>query len=266
MLNEKAQKELKEHLSKKIYQTAEEIKEYVLEKYKIEYSTKGITKLIKKLGFVYKKTKQVPGKANTEAQKEFVEKKYPELKAGLGKEDKIYFMDGTHPQHNSMPAYGWILSGKTAEIKSNTGRSRININGVLSLDGMEVLVREDERINAQSTIKLFEEIEEKNIKAKKIYIIADNAKYYKNKLVTEYLARSKIEIIFLPPYSPNLNLIERLWKFFHKKICYNKYYEKFDDFKKTTLDFFDNIEKYRDELSKLITENFEIIGKNLSDS
>jgi len=54
----------------------------------------------------------------------------------------------------------------------------------------------------------------KNIKAKKIYIITDKEKYYKKKLVTEYLARLKIEIIFLPSYSSNLNLTERLWKFF----------------------------------------------------
>ncbi|MBE7547044.1 MAG: transposase [Planctomycetia bacterium] len=58
-----------------------------------------------------------------------------------------------------------------------------------------------------------------------IYIISDNAKYYRSKLVKEYLANSRIKIKFLPSYSPNLNLIERLWKFFRKKILYNKYYD-----------------------------------------
>lgn len=71
-----------------------------------------------------------------------------------------------------------------------------------------------------------------------------------------------IELIFLPPYSPNLNLIERLWKFFRKKVLYNRYYEKFNDFKIACEDFFKNIRKYKNELQSLLTENFQILDVN----
>ena len=71
-------------------------------------------------------------------------------------------------------------------------------------------------------------------------------------------------MVFLPPYSPNLNLIERLWKFFRKKILYHRYYPDLAEFKSVTLAFFKNLPTYREELRTLLTENFEITGKNLS--
>jgi transposase len=225
-----------------------------------------MAKLLKKLKFVYKKTKQVPGKANRENQENFKKMVYDNLKTKLGENDKIYFLDGSHPQHNSMPAYGWIEKGKDKEIKTNTGRKRININGALSVNkGIEVIAREDETINAQSTIKLLETIEEKNPNAENIYTIVDNAGYNRSKLVVEWLKKHpRITMIFLPPYSPNLNLIERLWKFLHKKVCYNKYYEHFADFKAQVMGFFDNIDQYQEELKTLLTENFQIIGTEIS--
>ena len=72
----------------------------------------------------------------------------------------------------------------------------------------------------------------------------------------------RLRLIFLPPYSPNLNLIERLWKYFRKKILYNKYYETFDEFKKACKSFFRQIKRHKDELSSLMAENFQVIRSN----
>ena len=113
-------------------------------------------------------------------------------------------------------------------------------------------------INAQSTIALFKKIECANKKANKIYLIADNARYYRSKLVNKYLENSKIELMFLPAYSPNLNLIERLWKHFRKIVLYNKYYKSFDEFKVICKNFFKNIKKYKKELSALLIDNFQL--------
>ena len=95
--------------------------------------------------------------------------------------------------------------------------------------------------------------------AKKITVILDNAHYYRSKVVEEYLQNSRIELMFLPPYSPNLNLIERFWKFFKKQVLYNQYYETFKQFKSACEDFFDDLEDYHQQLRSLLTENFEII-------
>ncbi len=91
----------------------------------------------------------------------------------------------------------------------------------------------------------------------KLFVISDNAKYYRSKLVAEYLSRNKrIKLIFLPSYSPNLNLIERLWKFYKKEILYDTYYEKFIDFKNATIAFFENIEIHKEQLLSLLKDNF----------
>lgn len=59
----------------------------------------------------------------------------------------------------------------------------------------------------------------------------DTARYQRCKLALEKAAESGIELLFLPPYSPNLNLIERLWKFVKKEVLYSKYYDNFEKFK-----------------------------------
>ena len=155
-------------------------------------------------------------------------------------------------------------TGTTKEIPTNTGRERINLNGALDIESHEVIILEDESINAQTTIELFKEIEEKNPEAPVIYIISDNARYYRAQLVKTYLENSRIQIVFLPPYSPNLNLIERVWRFFHEEILYNTYYETYKKFKDACLNFFANIRKYKDKLCPLLTENFQIIGEQIS--
>jgi transposase len=256
-LSQKQLKQFDKHLKNTTYLKVEEIVHYVKKAFSKKYSISGMTDLLHRMGFVYKKPKVVPGKANTEKQKEFIDF-YNKLKSEKDDNDPIYFMDGTHPQHNSVAAYGWIKKGTNKEIKSNTGRARININGAINIKDFKASVHFGDSINAQSTVQLFKKIERANMSAGSIYAIADNARYYKCKFVTDYLENSKIELIFLPPYSPNLNLIERLWKHFRKKILYNKYYETFEEFKFECKLFFKNIKKYKNELSSLLQDNFQL--------
>ena len=169
-------------------------------------------------------------------------------------------MDATHPQHNPVISYGWIQRGKEHPVKSNTGRRRLNINGAIDVQRMSAEIRFDDTIDAISTIDLFEQIECANPHAKRITIICDNARYYRSKAVAEYPENSRIDLLFLPPYSPNLNLIERFWKFFKRQVLYNHYYEAFNDYKNACKWFFRELDSYVPQLRSLLTENFEIIG------
>ena len=121
-------------------------------------------------------------------------------------------------------------------------------------------VRYDGTINAQSAIQLFQQIEAHHPTAVWIYIICDNARYYRSQLISDYLNDSKIKLVFLPPYAPNLNLIERYWKFFKKKILYGRYYETFSLFKSTCEAFFTASNYYKAKLRTLLTDNFQIIN------
>jgi len=265
-LRENQLKELDGHIQERIYTNSKELVEHIERTYGINYTHDAVKKLLHRLKFVFKKPKHVPGKADPAKQEEFIED-YKQLKATMKPEDNLFFVDAVHPLHNSQPAYGWIKKGKEKGLQSNTGRNRININGAYNIAEHSVTVREDESINAQSTIQLFEHLLEK-YPLGMLYIILDNARYYRSKSVADFLEKNpRIKLKFLPPYSPNLNLIERLWGFYREKITHNKYCDKFADFKKTTMCFFENIADYKAELEHRITENFQrmpVLIKNTS--
>ncbi len=179
--------------------TAKEVAHHVEPMCQAAYSESGVTQLLHQLGHTYKKPKLISGKANTERQKDFVER-YQNLKAEKAPDDPKYFMDDTHPQHNPVVGYGWIRRGQDDGIRSNTGRQRIDINGAIDCVGLCLIIRYDDTINAQSTVALLQQIEQKHPAATRIYVICDNARYYRSQIVIEYLSDSEIELIFLPLY------------------------------------------------------------------
>jgi transposase len=255
LLTEQQQGELAKHLDEKTYLTSNEIRHYIYKTYGVKYSPTGVKELLHRFHFVYKKPKHVPGKLDPAKQEEFLQE-YAELRATKGKNDPIYFVDACHPQYNSIPAYGWIRRGKEKHLKSNGGRKRVNINGAVNRETLEMVTDFSKTINKESSLRLCRKIELRHPKAKKIHLFLDNASYYKAKWLRKMLEGSKIVFHFLPSYSPHLNLIERLWKFFKKEILYNTFYEKFDHFLSACKNFFRCRTKYRERLRSLLTENF----------
>lgn len=256
---------LEKHITQNVYADSKGIVVWIKNEFGVDYTASGINSLLKRLGFVYKKPVLTPCKANVEKQEEFV-KQYKELKENLSDQDQIYFMDGVHPQHNTLACYGWIKKGQTKHLKTNNGRKRTNINGALNLATKELFYVEDERINSQTMIALLKQILSKQ-KQGKIHIILDNARYYHSKIVNEFIKEHpRINLKFLPPYSPNLNSIERLWKILKKKVVYNKFYLKFDDFRKKVIDFFEEKKWMEDQFKNILNDNFQIIKPDFSGS
>jgi transposase len=254
---------LKSHLRSKLYQSAKEIKEFIKKTYKISYSLSGTHLLLERLGFVYKKPKIVPSKGDPKKQRDFIEE-YEDIRDEQGDFDKVYFVDASHPQFNTVAGYGWIEKGTDVEIPAHTGRQRLNLNGALDIDTHETVVLPADSINAVAAIALFQLLEQMNPFACVIWVVLDNARYYRNKEVDAYLKTSRVKVLFLPPYSPNLNLIERVWKFFKREVLHNKYYEGFSDFKNAALAFFHDMHNtHRNALNSLLEENFHIL-KNTS--
>ena len=261
-LTDAQQEELAKHLEEHTYLDSNGIRAYIKKTYGVVYSPSGIKDLLDRLGFVYKKPKHVPGKFDPEAQKAFVAD-YEKLLETKGENDPVYFVDAVHPQHNSIPAYGWIRRGKEKLLESNGGRKRVNIHGGINIHSLDIVTDFTKSVTKESSLRLFEKIEEKHPDADEIHVFLDNASYYKAKWLWEELKRkgSKIVPHFLPSYSPNCNLIERLWKFFKKKTLYNQYYEKFEDFLEACKSFFRKRTKYKEELRTLLAENFHLYEK-----
>lgn len=202
----------------------------------------------------------MPGKLDEAAQAAWL-KGYEKLKDKLPETELILFGDGVHPSHNVHATKAWIKQGEEKRVPTNTGRKRLNINGVLDIEKMETVVHFADTLNAQTTMELFDKIQEAYPDKKKIHLIVDNARYYKNKELQAYLRKRKcrIKIHWLPPYSPNLNFIERLRHFLKKYIIGIKRRQTFKEFEADIRTFFDNLGDYEDRLKQFIGTELHLL-------
>jgi transposase len=191
----------------------------------------------------------VPGKvdeAKQQEQREFLQE-YFALKATLGPNDRVYHVDGVHPTHNVKITDVWTKKGTRRRIKSNTGRKRSNILGAYCPDDREYVdVRGTDNVNAKTLQRLIDKIRTRHPKAERIILILDNARYNHAKLVNEHIQDTAVELKHLPSYSPNLNLIERLWRFLKDKVM-TAYHESFERFVEEIDAVLDHLETYSDE-------------------
>lgn len=256
-LNEKQIKNLKQELETDIYLTTQSVIEFVNKKFKTLYTQSGMRDLLHRIGYEYKKPKLVPGNPDLEAQEIFAEQ-YEEFMRTKKENVAVLFLDAVHPEHNTLAAYGWIKRGEKRELKTNSGRQRLNLHGAMNAENYKVTLIESDTVNGESTVTLLTTIEHAYPLATEIYVILDNAKYHYSKEVKRYVESSKIKLVFLPSYSPNLNLIERLWKFFKKKVLYNRYHENVTAFRTACIKFFSNVSQYDNEIESIMSGGFEL--------
>jgi transposase len=173
------------------------------------------------------------------------------------------FFDSVHPQHQSQAVHGWIKKGSKLAIPSTPKQLRVHYIGSININNaaQETVTQSYDTIKGEAVINFFDKLHQFYTHKTKLHIILDNASYHKSKEVKAYLANhSKIQLHYLPSYSPNLNPIERLWKVMRQHTTYNRYYPTFKEFKTKIDDFFtEKIPTIGDVLSKRINDNFQII-------
>jgi len=234
---------------------------YVKRRFGSVYTTNGMTRALKRLGFSYKKPKRKPGKSCYMRQFEFW-LNFHLILAFLKEDEALYCLDATGFEHNSKLDYGWIRKGKEKFVKSNSGRQRLNVNGAYNPKTKEVItVCQKENMNSETNILLIKKILEANPYKKRIILVLDNAPMNKSRKLKEFVEEQngRVELYYLPVYSPNLNLIERLWRFSKKKLLSNKYYASFTRFRASIDDFFERrIHRMKKDLTRLMTPKFEL--------
>lgn len=218
--------------------------------------------MAKKKGYQYRKAKSVPAKADEKKQKHFLNCVLADLLKDAEKGlKKVYFADGVHLIYGYEKGYCW--SKETVWIPSGYGRKRVNVLGFLDSvthQVLKVMDRDEKYLNAESVCRGLKRIREQNPSQQQIYIILDNVPYQHCKKVQETAAQYKIQLIFLPPYSPNLNLIERFWKFLRKNLLSVRYYSSFDEFYDAVYEFVDNAHlRFKERLNSLLSSNFQIL-------
>lgn len=176
----------------------------------------------------------------------------------------LFFADPTHPTHNSENGKKWQLKGgkHTIAVLSNSGRKRLTILGGLNaLTLRPTMLLTEDNCDTLMTEAFLEQLREEYPDRRiPLVIILDNAKY--NHGAEKRAKELNILLVFLPPYAPNLNLIERLWKFYKKEVKQNRYHKTFQEFFDATVSFFQHIEQHQPQLQSLLSLKFEIIKSN----
>jgi transposase len=203
----------------------------------------------------------IPAKADPERQKAFLEQEIqPRLDEAQAGKRVVLFVDAAH--FVLAPFLGFLWSVVRVFIQAPSGRQRFNVLGALNAITHELItITNDAYINAESVCALLEKIANLYVSIP-ISIFLDNARYQKCALVREKAKSLNIELCFLPSYSPNLNLIERVWKFVKKKCLYSKYYDKFPAFKTAISKCLDEtMTTHKSHLDTLLTLRFQLFQK-----
>jgi transposase len=203
----------------------------------------------------------IPAKADPEAQARYLQQEMqPRLTEAQAGKRAVFFVDAAHFVLASF--LGFLWSVVRVFIQAPAGRQRFNVLGALNAVTHELItVTNDTYITADSVCQLLRKLADLNLGVP-ISLFLDNARYQKCALVQETAALLNIELCFLPAYSPNLNLIERLWKFVKKQCLYSNYYSDFAPFKQAITDCLSQTHScHKTALDSLLTLKFQTFEK-----
>ena len=175
-----------------------------------------------------------------------------------------YYVDACHPIWGlDLVFCCWLLLGQRFLVGMGSGRKRLNILGAYCPDDHEYvdlrLTRDN--INGAQFVNFLRLLRSLHPQTEKFILYVDGATYYSSPVVKEWLKRHpEFRLSQIPAYSPNVNLIERLWKFMRAKaLC--KWHKTFADMQTAVSEVLDHLQTYRGELQTLMTEKFHIIDK-----
>ena len=247
-------------LDRHLYPDCRQIAAWIAQTCHVQYSVPGLRDLLHRLGYSYKQTTAVPCEADAAKQKAFLtDTLAPLLAQAEAGQTVLYYADAAHPTHNTRATHVWTQTGQQRPLLTVSGRERVNLNAAVNAFAPTQLhLDETDCVNAQSTRRLYEKLLAAHPEGP-VHVICDNARYYKNRELTAWLATTRLVQVFLPPYSPNLNLIERFWKFLRQKIINTAFYRTKGQFKEAVLHFFTRLDEYGPELASLLTRKFHII-------
>lgn len=224
----------------------------------LERSLPQIKEFLDHIGCTRRKVRQIPDKLDIAKQEHFKQETLePLIEHARTTAIHLVFLDAAH--FVLRPFLGFLLSFAPLFVKASAGRKRYNVLGALDAMTRElIIVTNFTYINSHSICALLDQLKAHYADGLPIHVILDNARYQKNAYVQTHADQLGITLVYLPAYSPNLNLIERLWKFVKKKVLYSIYYADFSAFT-SAIDqcLADTQDRYKEELSTLLTLTFQ---------
>jgi transposase len=230
----------------------------------IERSTSSMRSFMERHKFRFLKTGHIPAKVDNTAQHQWVDNILkPAIDAAKDGKVHLLFMDAAHFTLQPFLYCLWCVA--RIFIKASPGRNRINVLGAVNAITKETSVYTNTTyICADCLIRFLRQLKGR-YGDKPIAIVLDNARYQHCFLVKTFAKSLGIHLLFLPPYSPNLNIIERPWKFTKKEILNAKYYDDPKKFHEAIEGFFREVnQKHNAKLHQLLTLNFQFFDKNIA--
>ena len=216
-----------------------------------------VRQFLKALGMKPRKVGQIPAKADVTAQEDFkTEQLEPRLEEAQSGQRVVFFMDAAH--FVFAPFLGLVWCFERLFVKAPSGRQRLNILAALHATTREIFaVKNLTYITSETVCELLRLLAGAH-PGVPLTIVLDNARYQRCTLVQSLAQRLGIELLFLPAYSPNLNLIERLWKFVKKQCLYSKYYADHLSFQQAIIECIEQApNKHKEALASLLTLKFQ---------
>ena len=253
---------LEDMLKKQPPKTIKEARQRIIDYCGIALSLERVRVYLKRIGLKRLKTGHVPAKANPEKQQEWLnDELQPIINQAFKGEIHLFFMDAAHFVFAPFLCYLWCVA--RVFIKAPAGRKRVNVLGAVNAVTKQIhFLSNCSYINANTIVEFLYQLRIYYYE-KPIYIVLDNARYQHCILVRSIAGLLNIHLLFLPAYSPNLNIIERLWKFMKKECLGAKYFESFELFKNHILNFMKQMNsEYQEELQSLLTLKFQVFSKS----
>ena len=225
----------------------------------VKLSAEQTRRIMQRLGLRYRKTAAVPGKADGQMQFDFLKTELlPRLQEAKEGTRRVFFVDAAHFVLGAFLGMIWCFT--RLFVRTGSGRQRYSVLGAIETrDHDLVTVRTEGSVNAQTVCALINQIQGR-YPGEAITLVMDNARYQRNRSVMDLADQLGVELLFLPPYSPNLNLIERVWKLVKGKCLRNEYFENFSSFRNSIDSFLASLQKEKRNLLKsLVTENFQLL-------
>jgi transposase len=203
----------------------------------------------------------IPAGADPDKQAEYLEQTLePRLNEARNGQRVVFFVDAAH--FVLAPFLGFLWSVTRLFIRAPAGRQRFNVLGALNAITYKLIsITNDTYITSAEVCELLQKLSRLSVGIP-ITLFLDNARYQRCAVVIATAARLQIELCFLPPYSPNLNLIERLWRFVKKQCLYSTYYPDFEPFKSAITECLNQTHsKHKSALDSLLTLRFQQFKK-----